>query len=242
MIDFHTHILPNVDDGSKDMETSLAMIKKEIADGVDTIVLTPHIKYNDKKFKKKKDIDKIFNEFYTEVSFFNITLLLGSEIYYTDNLLKHLIRNEIKTLNDSSYILIEFNPFYENYDIDNVLFDLSANGFKPIIAHPERYNYMNLERILSYKEQGALIQIDSASLFGFFGKQAKKISHLCFKKNLVDLISSDCHGINVRSPNLKETREFITKKYGTKIAEQVFEINANYIKNEILKIKNFSNK
>ncbi len=242
MIDFHTHILPNVDDGSKDMETSLAMIKKEIADGVDTIVLTPHIKYSDKRFLKKKDIDKFFDEFYSKVSFFNITLLLGSEIYYTENLLEKLIQGEIKTLNDSNYILIEFNPFYENCDIENVLFDLKANGFKTIIAHPERYNYINAEKILNYKEQGALIQIDSASLFGSFGKQAKKISHLCFKKNLVDLISSDCHNINSRYPNLKETKELIIKKYGMKIAEQIFEINANNIKKEILKIKNFSNK
>ncbi len=242
MIDFHTHILPNVDDGSRDMETSLAMIKKEIADGVDTIVLTPHIKYNDNKFLKKKDIDKFFEEFYSKVSFFNIAFLLGSEIYYTENLLEKLIQREIKTLNDSNYILIEFNPFYENYNIENVLFDLKANGFKPIIAHPERYNYIDLKKILNYKEQGALIQIDSASLFGFFGKRAKKISHLCFKKNLVDLISSDCHDNNFRSPNLKETKELITKKYGIKIAEQVFEINANNIKNEILKIKNISNK
>ncbi|MCR4898580.1 MAG: hypothetical protein K5892_05070 [Acholeplasmatales bacterium] len=105
MIDMHTHILPNVDDGSDSLDVSIKLIEEEIKNGVDTIVLTPH---QNKMNLNKELLTNKYNEFMSKINY-DINIYLGSEIYYYDNLRKDLLDNKVLTMNNSKYVLIEFS-------------------------------------------------------------------------------------------------------------------------------------
>ncbi len=233
MIDFHTHIIPNIDDGAYNDAIAREMIDEELQDEVHSIILTPHIRYKSDEFLSCQKLEDIFEDFYYKFKTKGVEFFLGGEIYYVEGVIDALLKNEIMTINKSKYILIEFNLFYEINNIRNVIADVVANGFKPILAHPERYAYVNVEKMREYRDLGAIIQIDSSSILGDFGRKPKKLAHKLLKRGLVDLISSDCHSVGTRRPNLKRTVEYITKKYGEDTAKTIFETNAKQILEEI---------
>ena len=210
MIDIHTHILPNVDDGSKDLETSILMIEREIEQGVTDIVLTPHVqstvtKANTAKRKKQFELLK------AEVSkrSLNINLHLGAEIMYhshieTDFSKYHFGKNK--------YVLIEFSTKAES-PIEEVCFDVMAMGYQVIVAHVERYNYLKIEDIISIKQTGALIQTNASAILNIDKLANKKTVKKLIKEDLIDIIATDTHNIEKRPPNLLEARKVLKKHY-----------------------------
>lgn len=205
MLDIHTHILPNVDDGSPSLSISKSLLEMEIKEGVTKVILTPH--QNKNNLNKEELISK-FNAFKEECKDINISLLLGAEIYYYDDFKKDLANNKILTIDNSKYILIEFSTRIETNIID-ILYDISLLGYKPIIAHIERYSYLSLE---DYKEihKYALIQVNSKS---FFMKDYKKNTKYLLKNNLIDFIASDCHDLEKRSVEFAKIKKLVEKKY-----------------------------
>ena len=233
MIDFHTHILPNIDDGAKNLSFSAKMMDLEIIDGVTTIFLTPHIFYSKDFFLTCKKVKQTFDCFCQKFQGKKVEFLLGGEIFYTDILFDALHHKQLITLNQSRYILLEFNLHYELENVDNALDDLLANGFIPILAHPERYDYFTISRLEELKSRGILFQLDASSFFGDFGKKAKKLSHQLMAKDCVDIIASDCHSIEKRGPNLKKAWTYVSKKFGDTMARRIFETNANHLLQKI---------
>ena len=140
MIDIHTHIIPFIDDGSISEEVSIEMLKIAYLSGTRKIVLTPHYyrgKYTvpiDVVKKHLKKMKKIAEDHRIDIEIF-----AGQEIYFTPSLLEDLDNKEIGTINDTRYILIEFNLESFDYEIFDVLHELKIRGLVPIIAHPERY-------------------------------------------------------------------------------------------------------
>lgn len=220
MLDVHCHIIPGVDDGPKSEGDSIAMAKAAIAEGINTIVATPHHKnlnYNNYREDILKNV-KILNDLF-ESNGIALTVLPGQEVRIYGEILEDLEKGEILTINESKYIYIEL-PFdsVPNYS-DRLLYDLQIEGYTPIIVHPERNRELleNPNRMYRLVQKGALSQITAASLVGKFGKKIEQYSHELIEANLTHLIGTDAHNTTTRSFYLRDAYEVIKKKYGVEM-------------------------
>ncbi|MDO9629851.1 MAG: CpsB/CapC family capsule biosynthesis tyrosine phosphatase [Acholeplasmataceae bacterium] len=226
MIDIHNHILPSVDDGSQSLEFSIDMIKKEVSDGVESIILTPHVLSHVSKMSPEDHV-KIFHELQDEVKRqnINVNLFLGAEILYRS----HLNPDYSKlSLANSKYILIEFSTSIET-PIEDIVYDLSRLGFIPIVAHVERYSYLSFEDYARIKNSGGMLQLNGNSILGIDPKVNKKLPMKILKAELADFIATDAHNMGVRIPNLKETYLYLQKHLPEAYLEKLFYRNAKLI-------------
>ena len=224
MFDLHCHVLPGVDDGCTTIEESIIMIKKSIDMGVTDIVCTPH--YRAPYLADKKTLNKIFNflKKHVEDNGLNIRLYLGQEIKVNDESIKELLSDELLKLNNTQYALCEFD-FYEYDDISEICYSLNKKGVKPVVAHVERYSYVNDVFVVEeIKNSDGLIQVNAESILGKNGSWVKKFVYKLIKEGLVDFISSDYH--NVRENYMGKAYKKIEKKFGQDIAEKLFTLNA----------------
>ncbi len=226
MIDIHSHILPLIDDGSETMENSIAMLNEAKNIGVTDIILTPH--YRAPYLLTKEEIKQSFKSFLDRVKAegIDINLYLGQEIFVRPDTIQKLNEGKLLTLNDSRFVLIEFD-FSVYSSIVDVVRKFVKEGFVPIVAHPERYPYVDKNTLLEIKRQGGLNQINANFLSGrakkFYYKKVK--SYL--KDNLVDFIASDIHSERLNA--LLDARKFVEKKFGLSVANKLFIDNAKNI-------------
>ena len=198
MIDFHCHILPGVDDGFKTMEESLEQLKIAEEEGITDIVLTPHYISESSYSSNVSNNKKIFNKLNREKKKLgiNVNLYLANEIYITDNIDELVSKKEVNPINDK-YLLIEFplNGYIQNSK--RIIFKLISNGYKVILAHPERYPFLkeNKEAIKEFLDMGVLLQGNFMSLFGRYGKHSKKLLKYYLKKNYISFLGSDFHKV-----------------------------------------------
>lgn len=199
MIDIHSHILPGIDDGAISIEESIDILKEAYNNGYTDIIMTPHYIYESMQVCNNKDKFKLLKKMKDEINKndLDINLYLGNEVFISDNIVDLLKNDEIYTLNGSRYLLIEFSMGYMPYMLDDILEDLFSNGIIPVIAHPERYSYLynNIEFFKYLVDRGCLLQCNIGSLFGEYGKSAKKMVKLLLKNNLVSFFGSDIHHI-----------------------------------------------
>ena len=213
MIDIHSHIIFDVDDGSKTLEQSLKYLKEAKKVGVNKVVCTPHMSRDNKE--KALKIVKNFKELKKEADKIGVELYLGNEIMYKENTLKLLKGRKITTLNNSKYLLIEFkrgeNRNFEN--IINALNDFLDNGYIPILAHPEFYiNYRNIDNYRKLKENGVLLQIDGTSLTNKSSFKTRRFAKKLIKERLVDFVASDTHCTKKRDyKSLKKAYDKVKK-------------------------------
>ncbi len=221
MTDIHTHIISNVDDGSKSLDVSLKLITQEIENGVTNIICTPHL--NSSNLSNIEVIKQSFDDLKSRVDLVN--LYLGSEILYYDGLKKDLINGKLLTLNNSKYVLIEFSTKFE-MPISDIVYDLSIIGYKPIVAHIERYTYLKESDLFSIKKNGGLIQINAKN---FERKTYKKKIKFLLKNDLVDFIASDCHDDVERSVDFSYCKKYVLKKY-KHLYHKLFDEEPEFIK------------
>lgn len=197
MIDIHSHILPNIDDGSTSMQESLEIIKKAKNAGVDEIILTPHFILGSKYNIERKEKEKIFKSLQEEVKkeSIDVNLYLGNEVFYEENMFSLLKEGRIHTLNNSRYLLFEIPRHNMVRGLDDAIFNLKVKNIIPILAHPERYTayQKNPEKLLKLKEMEVLFQCNVGSFFGRYGKEAKKLAKLLAKHHMIDFLASDVH-------------------------------------------------
>lgn len=197
MIDIHSHILYDVDDGAKTIEESINIIKDLYNNGVTDIILTPHYieysSYNSNKNDNLKKINALKAKLKEEN--ININLYLGNEIYINDNILELLKEEKISSLNNSNYLLIEL-PMSGKYDNYIEIFkELIENGYKVILAHPERYSTFkkDIELVIELKKIGILMQCNLESILKKYGKDTYKTIKKLAKNKLIDFFASDIH-------------------------------------------------
>lgn len=219
MIDIHTHILPDVDDGSKDLETSILMIEREIEQGVTDIVLTPHVQSRVTKANtaKRKAQFELLKE---EVSKrgLNVNLHLGAEIMYHIHIETDFSKYHF---GNHKYVLIEFSTKVES-PIEDVCYDVMAMGYQVIVAHIERYNYLTIEDIQRIKLSGALIQVNASAILNNDKLANKKTVKKLIKANLIDIIATDTHNMDKRPPNLLEAKNYLKKYYDQDALDLLF--------------------
>ncbi len=215
MIDIHTHILPNVDDGSDNISLSIEMLKKMYDDGIKEVVLTPHT-YSVAQRVSSTKYEKLFNDFEEVVSreLPEIKLYLGSEIRYSPTRQINYENLYFKGFS-KKYVLMEFSMRFEE-PIFETLYNIKRKGYEPILAHAERYLYLTLEDYYQIKNDNIIIQVNSGALLGLDGKSLKKRADLLMKHDLIDIIASDCHNLSNRPPNLKEALEKYKKTFTNK--------------------------
>ncbi len=226
MIDIHTHILPEVDDGSPSLDYSISMINECVKQGTTDIVLTPHYR---KEYKVKADALKekfiIFKDC-IESKGLAVNLYLGQEIFIEKDYKTLFKDKEFLAINGGKHVLIEFDYDIKR-DVTEVVYDVSRMGYKPIIAHIERYINYDISLATEVKELGGLIQVNAESLVGkqkrLFGKKVKKL----LKNDLVDFIASDYH-FN-RENYLEKAQAYVKKKFGEERAQKIFIENAKEI-------------
>lgn len=207
MIDIHCHILPGIDDGPKDIETSLKMLKIAEEDGISKIIATPHFyrgfyenEYQDVE-KKVKELNEASKE-----NNINVEILPGQEIFLDKHTLEDYKSGAIKGLNNSKYMLMELPPdILPGYVLD-IIYELRLLGVKPIIAHPERYVYVmeDIHILNSFIKEECFFQLNSGSITGVFGKSIQKTAIKLIKNGICDFVASDAHTEGRRKPQIKE--------------------------------------
>lgn len=200
IIDIHTHVLPGVDDGSKTIEESLEIINYLKSIGIYDIVLTSHYikgtKYEYNNFSR----NNILNELESRLEDKNVNLYLGNEVFLCEEVIELFNNKEITTINNSKYMLVELPLANYLKNFQNILCELNEHGIIPIIAHPERYRFIQNDKtkVRELLEFDTLLQINIDSLIGKYGKKAKKISKWLLKKGLVQFVATDVHHVGNR--------------------------------------------
>lgn len=195
--DIHSHLIPGIDDGSPDMETSIALIRRFIELGYKKIVTTPHIMSDYYKNTPEiilKGLDDVRNELVKQNINFDIS---AAAEYNLDDGLDELIKTkQILTFGDN-HVLFELPFISEPRNFQEIVFNFQMAGYKPILAHPERYTYWydNFEKYEELKAKGILLQMNLLSLTGHYSPQTKKIAEKMVDANLVDAVGTDCHRI-----------------------------------------------
>ena len=225
MIDIHSHILPSVDDGCQTEEEALLLLEEDVCAGVTDVILTPHHKNDcicDPEVVKEKfdQFKKIVNERGIKVN-----LYLGQEVYIGSENLDFINRDNILTLNNSPYVLVEFD-FSVPQDILNIVYELSVRGFKPIVCHYERYFYADLDLAVDIKNNGGFIQVNADSLTRD-SRMGRRFARKLLKYRLIDFVASDIH--MQRKNCMAKAYKLVLRKCGYSHADEIFNTNAKEI-------------
>lgn len=215
MLDIHCHILYSLDDGAKSIEESATMLKIANDDGIKKIYASPHYVSNyfepdyDEIIQKVELLNSI-----AEQKNLDIKVFPGNEVMLDKNT-KHLLKEKkIITLNNSKYILIEL-PMdnLPDYALDEI-YELRVLGLIPILAHPERYKFIIDKPYLinDLVKEGCLIQINSGSIRGVFGKNVQKTARKLIEHGICSFVASDAHSSNIRKPKIKEALEIVKEQ------------------------------
>jgi len=193
--DIHSHLVPGIDDGSKSMEESLELLKGFEQLGYTKIITTPHIMnkaYNNTKNSILENFSKLKKA--TQEAHLNIDIQVAAEYYVDEGFFTLLEKGELLAIDDE-YILFETSYVNRPVDLESVIYNIIAAGYKPLLAHPERYQYIkNIEEEFNaLKNQGAFFQANLNSFVGFYGKQAQKNVEYLNDNGMIDFLGSDVH-------------------------------------------------
>lgn len=197
MTDIHSHIIFNVDDGSKSIEESIEILKSLRNIGFDNVIMTPHfIEATEYKIDNKEKIEKL-KKISNELKYQNIDIkaYLGNEIFINNNIVDYVKKGLIYPLNNTKYLLIEL-PFHNKIvSLMDLLYEIKIEGYIPVIAHPERYTYFHEDYSLvdELKGEGVLFQCNYSSVIGSYGKEAEKLMKYMLKNHYVDYLGTDIH-------------------------------------------------
>ncbi|KGX86373.1 tyrosine-protein phosphatase [Pontibacillus litoralis] len=217
MIDIHSHILPSIDDGAKTVEDSLAMARAAVADGIHTIIATPHHnngRYsNEAQFIKEQTAE--LNEHINNANI-PLTILPGQEPRIYGEMVEDLQHHVALPLNDTQYVFVEFPSDHVPRYSGQLLFDIQVAGYQPIIVHPERNQDLmkHPDRLHKYVERGALTQVTAASVCGKFGKKIKKFTNQLIEANLTHFVANDAHNTTTRGFCLQQAYGEIDAEFG----------------------------
>ena len=231
-VDIHCHILPGVDDGSQTPEETKAMLQKAWDEGIQIMVATPH--YH--KQRGKNDIELIKKQLLltrkpAKEVHPKMQICLGMEIYYGEDVPELLKEGRVVSIRKSRYILVEFSPGDEFQYILNAVRKLQMSGHTVIIAHIERYNCLrkDISNVEYLREMGAYLQVNTGSITGSYGRSVKKFLREVLKAHLVQLVGTDAHGSERRTPKMQEAYKEVVKRCGEEYADQIFGQNAKKV-------------
>lgn len=214
-LDMHSHLLPGIDDGSRTMDESIAMINKMAEMGYTHIITTPHIMHEVYP-NTKEIIEGKLAEVRIEIDRLGIPVKFNAAAeYYLDyNLMESISTKQLLTLGDG-YVLVEFGFISPPTGTEELIFEMQSKGYKPILAHVERYAYFwnAINEIERLRERGVLLQMNILSLTGHYGLDVKKQAEKLVDKGWIDFVATDCH----RMQHLQLIERNLSTKYIQKL-------------------------
>jgi protein-tyrosine phosphatase len=221
MIDIHHHLLYGIDDGPKDIESSIAQAEAARADGITHIACTPHANeaYDFNPEKNQERLQEI-----RERVGDGLTLGLGCDFHLSQTNIEDALQNPTKyTINHGRYLLVEFAEFMIPRDIDHIFYEFTLKGMRPIVTHPERNPILQKQttRLADWLQTGCLVQVTAASLGDRFGRRAQAAAWELLERNWVHFVATDAHNLNGRRPCLSGAYQAIAKRLGAETAERL---------------------
>ena len=217
MVDIHCHILPDVDDGAEDMAEALEMARMAARCGVTDLVATSHFRGDTVGMDRMVLLYSQFRRLEEALLRENIPLRLhpGAEILCSWKTVELAREGQLLTIGDTDYVLCEF-PFDGNYsDMDEILAGIAEAGYRPVVAHPERYGAIQQEprRIQRWFRKGYVIQVNKGSILGSFGDRVQDTALWLLEMGFVHLIASDAHSCRRRTTDLSLLRNRMLERY-----------------------------
>ncbi len=223
LYDIHIHLIHGVDDGPDTAEEAEAMLEAAVSEGVRTIIATPHKRLGMFEYDIGT-VERNYEELRKKAEELGITLLLGCEYHACGDMADDLKNGIVHTLADTDYVLCEFSYMTPERGMQDTVYKLVANGYRPVIAHAERYGAVQKDIGLcdDLQKRGAFIQINSDSILGLDDRRCKKTARRLLKHDLVDVVASDAHGVSYRKSTLAKAYQYVVKKYGECYAREIF--------------------
>ncbi len=196
-VDMHSHLLPGIDDGSADFDQSIALIQKFVELGYKKLIMTPHVMGDFYKNTPEIIVDKL-DKLTDIVKNLGLPIELGAaaEYYLDESFMERLDKQEKLLSFGDQYVLFETSFMNSSPYIDTAVFQLQSLGYKPVLAHPERYTYFfeNTTKLYELQERGVHLQVNLNSLAGYYSKPSKLIAEKLIADRKVSFLGSDCHG------------------------------------------------
>lgn len=221
MIDIHHHLIFGVDDGSRDLETSVQMVEMAAADGITHIIATPHAV---ERYPYRLEVNAERLAAIQQRVGDKVKLGLGCDFHLSfENIDDALSHPRKYTLNGLNYLLVEFPDTMISAKITDMFYEMIVVGMRPIITHPERNLTLQRapERIKEWLKQGCLVQVTAGSITGRFGKRAQEMSLQLIQKGRVHFLATDAHDLKSRPPVMSEAFKVIAEKFGQETAERL---------------------
>ncbi len=196
----HSHLIPGIDDGVKTPEEAFEVIDRLLAFGYKKFITTPHI-MTDYFGNTAESVRAAYERFLPLLAEKNYTVPFefAAEYYLDDELIASVARKDKLLTFGANYLLFETNVISEPLQLKEFIFAVTLQGYKPILAHPERYQYMTLEKAEDLRNRGVLLQLNLLSLIGHYGPPIQRLAEKLINKGWVDMLGTDCH-------NLEHTR------------------------------------
>ncbi len=195
-VDMHSHLIPGIDDGSKSMDETIALLAKFESLGYKKVITTPHI-MSDYYKNTPEIILSGLEQVRKAVKELNLTIEIeaAAEYYFDETLLDKLAKNEKLLTFGDNYVLFEFSFHVEPPQIETLFFELVTKGYKPVLAHFERYAFLfnTPEKANEWRKKGINIQMNLNSLTGHYGPEVKKCAESLIDNGWVDFVATDCH-------------------------------------------------
>ena len=226
-VDIHSHLLPGIDDGAKDLENSLALITKMVSYGIKNFITTPHV-LGDVYPNSSETIQQKLEEVRAALKqngLTDVSINAAAEYMMDEQFSVRLEKDDILTLKDN-FILVEMSYFSAPLNLYEILFEIQLKGYKPVLAHPERYNFyhQDFNNYYKLKKSGCLFQLNLLSLTPHYGKGVQKISQQLLKENMYDFVGTDTH----HQQHLELLKKVGTKKIKQQI-EHLLENNKSFL-------------
>jgi protein-tyrosine phosphatase len=228
MVDIHCHILPGLDDGAADLETSLEMCRVAADDGIEAIVCAMHA--NDQYAFDPELVARAIDEVQQKTGG-TPRLYPGCDFHLSyENVQSALNEPRRHTVNHGSYLLVEFADLSIPPNIAQVFFQFCSRGMIPVVTHPERNAWLQSSRaeIIDWVQAGSLVQITAGSLLGDFGRRAARFCRWLLERQLVHFVATDAHNATTRPPRLKKAYELVAREYSPLLADRIFKENPTY--------------
>lgn len=231
-VDLHSHILPGIDDGSESLEMTVEMLKIAWEEGIRAMIATPH--YREGRLETPTEqLLGLYHQVVQEAQKIDpsFQIYLGNELYNSYNLAEHLETDRAHTLNGTRYVLVEFSPSKSFSEMRTAFRNLQMSGYRPILAHVERYECMveDENRVGELINAGVYIQLNASSVVsdhGLRGFRLRSFARNLLKHGEVHFLGTDAHNTRERAPRMRECMSYVEKKYGSEYAERVGRKNA----------------
>lgn len=226
LFDIHCHILPGVDDGSRDMDMSMDMLDIAYEEGTRDIILTPHYMLDDISYDYNK-LEEIFAELSAKAKerYPNLNLYLGNEVLWENGIMEKLKSGDIHTMNNTKYVLVEFNIRTSYNELCDAMNQLVMARYIPIIAHVERYRCLvdRLDRIEELVNMRVLLQMNISSVEGGFLNEDTRWCRKLLKNDYITFLATDAHNVDSRAPYVNEYLKKLRKKCGEELTQWMLE-------------------